>query len=458
MPEATTDSGPSITSGRPSPWRTPVLPDRIRLLIQAREDDSERLISWVQLALVGVFALLYGLSPRPADAGMSASVPIALAAYALFTLLRLALAYSRRLAGPLLVLSICIDMTLLFGLIWWFHYEYSQPAAFSLKAPTFAYVFVFIALRALRFDYRYVLAAGLIGAAGWLLLVAITLRADGTGAITHNFAIYLTSNRVLLGAEFDKAIAVLLVAGLLAIAMRRAQALLVTATREEIGAREVSRFLSNGLAAQIVEAEHQIEAGYAIERDAAILMLDIRGFTRLSQTLAARDTVQMLTTFHAAIVPVVARHQGVVDKFLGDGVMITFGAVSMNPTAAADALRALDEIMLVAADWSSSMTGTNAVSPPGHVLQVNGAAVAGPVVFAALGNGERLELTVIGDAVNLAAKLEKHNKSLGCRALTTAATMEAAVAQGYRPLDGRRHIAAVTVPAVAEPTDLVVVA
>ena len=429
------------------------LPDRISRLIAEREDESERLIGWVQLGLVAIFASLYGLAPRPRDAGMAAPVPIALLAYSAFAVLRLLLAYWRRLPGWLLHLSIFVDMALLFGLIWAFHYEYQQPAAFSLKVPTFIYVFIFIALRALRFDYRYVLAAGLFGAGGWLVVVAATLHADGSMAVTHNFAEYLTGNRVLLGAEFEKAIAILLVAGLLAIAMRRAQSLLVTATREEVGAREVRRYLSAGLAEQIVGAEQQIEAGFAIERDAAILMLDIRGFTRLSQTLAARDTVQLLTAFHSAIVPIIARHHGVIDKFLGDGVMITFGAVTASPSAAADALRALDDILVAAVAWSASTAEF-----AGQTLHVNAATVAGPVVFAALGNGDRLELTVIGDAVNFAAKLEKHNKALGCRALTTAATWELAVAQGYLAPVGQQHMTAAMVPGITAATDLVVVA
>ena len=61
-------------------------------------------------------------------------------------------------------------------------------------------------------------------------------------------------------------------------------------------------------------------------------------------------------------------------------------------------------------------------------LEVNGAVSAGPVVFATLGGGDRLEYTVIGEAVNLAAKLEKHNKAASTRALTSAATYELAVA------------------------------
>ena len=77
-------------------------------------------------------------------------------------------------------------------------------------------------------------------------------------------------------------------------------------------------------------------------------------------------------------------------------------------------------------------------------------------MFATLGNGDRLELTVIGDAVNLAAKLEKHNKSAGTRALTTRATFELAKKQGYVGAGAPKIIEAATVPGVAEPIDLVV--
>ena len=71
-----------------------------------------------------------------------------IAAYFLFTVARLVLSYRMRLPGWLLVVSMLADTALLLGLIWWFHIQYGQPAAFSLKVPTFIYIFVFIALRA----------------------------------------------------------------------------------------------------------------------------------------------------------------------------------------------------------------------------------------------------------------------------------------------------------------------
>ena len=65
-----------------------------------------------------------------------------------------------------------VDIGLLLLLIWSFHLQYVQPAAFYLKAPTLHYVFMFIALRTLRFDPTYVLVAGRRPPAGWAVLVS----------------------------------------------------------------------------------------------------------------------------------------------------------------------------------------------------------------------------------------------------------------------------------------------
>jgi len=431
---------------------TRAVPKRVAAIIRRHEIESEQLIGWAQLVLVLTFAALYLLAPRPSDAGMTmlAPVPLALIGYFIFTLVRLRLAYRSMLPGWMLVVSILSDIALLLGLIWSFHYQYAQPAAFSLKVPTFIYVFVLIALRALRFDHRFVLCAGLSAAGGWALLTMLAIRSGGAG-ITRNFAAYINGNAILIGAEFDKVFAILMATLLLTLAARRAQSTLITAIREESAGREIRRFLSHGVGDVIASAETLVAAGEATERNAAILMLDLRGFTRFSATVPPAEVVLLLTGFHDRVVPLIRRNHGVIDKFLGDGVMATFGAVSPSTTAAADALQALEAIMRETHEWRETI-GTSSTA----ALEVNGAVAAGPVVFATIGSADRLEYTVIGEAVNLAAKLEKHNKAERTKAITPWLVYELARLQGYTPEGRIERRRGAVVAGVADPIDLAI--
>ena len=435
-----------------APESTARLPARVVELLRAQDRAAERLIIYVQLGLAAALAVLYVLAPRPADAPMTmlAPVPLALGAYAGFALARLLLSWRGPLPGWFVIPSIVADMSLLLGLIWSFHLQYGEPPAFSLKVPSILYLFVFIALRALRFDHRYVLAAGLTAAIGWGVLTVAAVSESPEGAVTRNFVAYITQNRILIGAEVDKIVAILLVTAVLTVGARRAQQTLLTAVREEAAGREIKRFLSRGVADQIASSEELIEAGHAAEREAAIMMIDIRGFTPFSTTVPPSEVVQMLTSFHARIVPIVQANSGVVDKFLGDGVMVTFGAVAPSATAAADALRALDAILDEALAWQRSLEGLGLKSP----LHVNAAVASGTVVFATLGDATRLEYTVIGEAVNLAAKLEKHNKAEKTRALLPAATLKKARAQGYEPAVEPHSRPGARVAGVSDPIDL----
>ncbi|KAB2847092.1 MAG: adenylate/guanylate cyclase domain-containing protein, partial [Hyphomicrobiaceae bacterium] len=333
------------------------LPLRVRRLIHQHESEGERLIGWAQLALVITFAILYSLARRPADAsmGLFTPVPVALAMYGAFTVARLYLSYRMRLPGWLVVLSILLDTGLLIGLIWYFHFDYGQPAAFSLKIPTFIYIFVFIGLRALNFDPRYVLLAGVVAALSWVGLVVLAVNAGPEGAITRSFVEYMTGNRVLIGAEVEKIVTLLLVAALLALAVARARRMLVLSVQQETAAKEIGRFLSRGLSDVIAKSDEEVKAGQATERHAAIMMLDIRGFTRFAAGVTPRDLVAMLTGLHARLLPVIHANNGVVDKYLGDGIMATFGAVNPSERPCAEALTALEAIMREAEGWSEEL-------------------------------------------------------------------------------------------------------
>ncbi len=403
------------------------LPPRIREAIIRQQDQSEILIGWVQLAVVLTFTTLYLVAPTPTNAEVIFDpVPYALGVYFVFTLLRLAMAHRFRLAPWVLALSVVADMALLMVTIWSFHIKYGQPPAFYLKAPTLLYVFIFIALRALRFQANYVLLAGFTAAIGWLILLGYATSRGG--AVTRDYIDYMTGNVVLLGAEFDKVISIMVVTLILAFAINRARAMLIGAVDKETEARDLSRFFDADVARQITGAETEIKAGEGVTRDGAVLMVDIRGFTSLSQKLSAQDLMAVLGEYQSRIVPTIQDAGGNIDKFMGDGIMATFGATRPSDSAAADALRAVDAIVEQGRQWARDRTA-NAEEP----VKIGVSVATGRILFGAVGDENRLEYTVIGDPVNFAAKLEKNNKAEQAIATTNLASYELAKAQGYRP-------------------------
>ncbi len=442
---------PEPIAPRLAPDRDTDLPEGVRAAIADEQDRSERLIAWIQLAIALVFAALYALAGRstPTQTWLT---PGAIGVYFLFTLIHLYVSYRWRLGFALVAISIVLDMALLYALIWSFHIQYAQPASFYLKAPTLLYVFIFIALRALRFEARYLILAGVVAALGWLAMILYVVFADSADSmITHDYRHYMTSNSILLGAEFDKIITILMVSAILAFAIHRARRQLVEAVRQTREKRNLARFFDPEIARRLGGSGDSLSAGNGEARDVAILNLDVRGFTTLAAGLPPDRVMRLLAEYQALMVPIVQRHGGVIDKFLGDGILATFGASAPLPDFAARALRALEESIATARDWTAAK-----VAADGLALKVCGAVAAGRVVVGAVGDENRLEFTVIGDAVNLCAKLEKHNKALGSAAIVAGATYDLACAQGYRPMAAAQRLSGAAIPGLAQGIDLAV--
>lgn len=431
------------------------LPERVRAAVRAQQDASEILIGWVQLGVVALFGGLYLVSPKTFDGDAEfAPVPWVLGVYLGFTVMRLALAYRGPMHHALLYVSVALDMGLLFALIWSFHLQYMQPPSFYLKAPTLLYVFIFIALRALRFEARFVVAAGVVAAIGWAGLAWYSIAGpDGMARITQDYVLYMTSNRVLIGAEIDKIVSILTVTAIIAVAIHRARRLLISAVAEGAAAHSLSRFFAPEVARQITAAETELRAGEGQACDATIVFTDIRDFTLYAETVAPAELIAALSEYQALVVGIIQDRNGTIDKFMGDGVMATFGAARPSDTNAADALGAIDALMRAADRWNAARA--DAGKP---VLRIGAAAASGRVICGAVGDETRLEYTVIGPAVNLAAKLEKHTKVERVRAVCAAETFERARAQGYRPADGAEPRLSRSVEGLDHPVDIVVVA
>lgn len=427
------------------------VPERVRAAIAAEQESGEVVVCCVQAAAIVFFGALYAISPKAFPPGVPFEpVPWTLAAYALFTGLRLWLALRRRLRPWFLALSVVVDVAVLMLTIWSFHLQYQAPPALYLKAPTLMYAFILIALRALRFETRWVLLTGVAAALGWVVLVAYAL-ASGDVPVTRNYVTYMMSYSVLIGAEVDKVVSLLAVTAILALALARARRLLARAVAEQQAATGLARFFAPEVASSIRGADTELAPGQGMVREAAVMTVDLRGFTPLSRRLSPDATIALLRDYQDRLVPVIQAHGGSIDKYMGDGILATFGATRESPTFAADALRAVETALDAGTAWERERAAAGLPA-----VRIGAAVATGPILCGTIGHASRLEYTVIGEAVNLAAKLEKHTKAEGVRAIAAGDAVALATAQGYRPaVAGTPELRpGCAVPGVEGPVDL----
>lgn len=424
-------------------------PARIRTAVKDYERRSECIIGWFQLAGVALFAILYGASYAAYDIHPSFEpVPYALALYGAITLWRLRLSSRGRLTAWQRYGSAAIDVFVLMAMIGSFPMQYGEPPALYLKAPTLLYVYILVALRALLFDPALILFAGGSAMLGWIVLTLIA--ALGGAPLTSDYRVYMTSLSLLPGAELEKLTAIAAFTGVLALGVGRARALLFRTATEEAAASDLTKFVGRDAAMLIRGSSNGVKAGDGDTRRAAIMFIDLRGFTPATRGLPPHAVIGLLQEYQSRLLPVIEGGGGAVDKFLGDGILVSFGATRPSASECADAIRTALAVGAEVVRWKEDRQ--NRGEP---VLDVGIAIASGDLIYGTVGHGDRLEYTVIGDAVNLAAKLEKHAKVARARIIVTAETLKRSEIQGFAIKPSRR-LGRVPVEGVGEPVDLVV--
>ncbi|MDX6648831.1 MAG: adenylate cyclase [Solirubrobacteraceae bacterium] len=162
-------------------------------------------------------------------------------------------------------------------------------------------------------------------------------------------------------------------------------------------------------------AEYILSEGVSpqgVEVDVSILFCDVRNFTGFAERSEATEVVACLNALFEGVVPVISRHGGHIDKFIGDGLLAVFGAPEPHRDHADRAVAAAVEILEVT---EAGVAGE---------LRVGVGVNSGPVVAGAIGGAGRLNFSVIGDAVNVAARVESATRRTGDGVLLTGATRE----------------------------------
>lgn len=199
-------------------------------------------------------------------------------------------------------------------------------------------------------------------------------------------------------------------------------------TREEREKRFIrsvfQRYVADNVVDTLLASGKMPDLG-GVKTTITVLFSDIRNFTTISEKLDAHEVVEFLNRYFERVCAVILAQGGTIDKFIGDAVMVQFGAPVHYPDHAVRALRAALAMRDEAADfrhWMSQRFEDRNLPPFNIGIGIHtGEAIAGNV-----GSSRRMEYTVIGDTVNLASRLESASKTLGCVIVASSETLKAA--------------------------------
>jgi adenylate cyclase len=180
----------------------------------------------------------------------------------------------------------------------------------------------------------------------------------------------------------------------------------------------MARYLSKEVVDQVLAGGEDELGGKA--QTVSILFSDIRGFTSISETLGARDTVSLLNEYFGEMVEIVSLHGGILDKYIGDAIMATFGVPFRKPEDADRAVAVANGMMVKLRDFNRRR---QAAGKP--TIDIGVGIATGEVVVGNIGAPSRVEYTAIGDSVNLASRLEGANKYYHTNILVDEATVAA---------------------------------
>lgn len=318
------------------------------------------------------------------------------------------LSWASRVYSPRLLVSV-LDASLVSVLLYMQIVSGPISEDHGLTTTGLITAFVLLSHAALSRDSRSVAVFSSIVVAAWIMMLAATAirhSAFHAGVFLETF--FTRDLLLLAGFAFTAAAAFLS-----ASEYERTRRL---AAKVEMRRRNLSRFFSPAVVHDLQDAASTLGLK---RRNAAIMFIDIRGFTSYAEDAPPTELAEMLVEYRGIVASCVFEHGGAIDKFMGDGVMAVFGQPRPYADDAARALACADRLVQQLRIWTRANEDAGLPSLVASVGVHHGVVIGG-----ILGSRNHDEFTVLGDAVNVAQRLQSLAKVFKCELVVSKALLD----------------------------------
>ena len=413
----------------------------IEAAVAAAEQDGLRFLLRVRLVVLAVVALwlVTNYAPRRLALGLLAVAAFALSGVAQYQLGR---RWGRPVfwAGVFTVLEVALLVVVVLAP---FTFPEDWPPQMQLRLVTAFYLFIYVAGTVLSYSPSLVVWTGVLTAVAWGVGHYVMLRLPGTVTIhgplidtpglspTGSLALYLDPRFVSDAAWRTQTVLLLLLTLILAAAVIRSRNLLRRQVADHLARANLARYFSPNVVDVLASGGPTGTA--ARHQRVAVLFADVRGFTRISESIGAVRTMAFLQGFHERVTHVIFQHGGTLEKYIGDAVMATFGTPMSGPDDASRALRCAVTLAAETSRWSAERVADGEVP-----VEIGIGAHYGDAVVGSIGDGQRLDYLVIGDTVNVTSRLERLTREMDAQIVVTDELVTQVRAEGTAA-DGLLH-------------------
>lgn len=398
---------------------TEITPEIARIL-EAEEMKGERIVNHIRLGFTVLNLLMFSQAFAVNTPAANFLFEVQLGAWLLYSA-ALYLFFWRRpgvYAGWLKYVSIFVDIALL---------TLAAPAMAENHSGIIEYLTGFVPLvygllnmlSALRHSVWACLYAAVLSAVLNACVLVFTLQ---SGIIRVSEVSVYGQNAINIVDQSMQIVFIAMPAVVAAVIARITRNLILRAgvestqrARLEHEKQQLGRYLSNDLVEFVLADPGRLKLG-GTRRHVAVMFVDIRNFTPLTERVEPEAVVSFLNEYFTLMVEIVFRYGGTLDKYLGDGLMAVFGAPFAVDDASGRAVMAAVEMVHAVEQFNAERRfGFDSV-------EIGVGIASGTVVSGNIGSMQRMEYTCVGDTVNTASRLEHMNKELGSKIVICQAT------------------------------------